>query len=46
MEKEEKREKRWKDTIKEWTLPAQLGQLKTGQNGKVGWLVVWGLTAL
>ena len=34
MEKQEKREKRWKDNIKEWTLPAQLGQLKTGQDRK------------
>ena len=26
--------KRWEDNIKECTLPAQLGQLKTGQDGK------------
>ena len=32
-----RQKKRWEDNIKEWqewTLPAQLGQLKTGQNGK------------
>ena len=32
-----RQKKRWEDNIKEWTewtLPAQLGQLKTGQDGK------------
>ena len=29
---ERKKKKRWEDNIKEWTLPAQLGQLKTEQN--------------
>ena len=32
-----RQKKRWEDNIKEWTgvdLPAHLGQLKTGQDGK------------
>ena len=37
--KRDRQKKRWEDNIKErtgqkWTLPAQLGQLKTGQDGK------------
>ena len=37
MEKEIDRKKRWIYNIREcqgWALPAQLGQLKTGQDGK------------
>ena len=36
-EKRGRQKKRWEDNIirgQEWTLPAQLGQLKTGQDGK------------
>ena len=37
MEEKRKRgrqKKTWEDNIKEWTGPAQLGQMKTGQCGK------------
>ena len=35
--KKRQQKKRWEDNFKsgqEWTLPAELGQLKTGQDGK------------
>ena len=31
---QKRQKKRWKDNIKGWTFPAQLGRLKTGQDRK------------